>query len=436
MKKIIAYILTLAALCTLLSACGGQQPQEVSQPSAASNATGSKITLSKEENDEITHRLLADWYGYLIRLEYLYGDMQWALSYLDPFFEDHSWDSLQIARAALASAKRNAETVSEKPLEVQMSVEDYDKLVQSGADVSWVPLSIDSIQSLIDMVLLNYRSYQDHLNAPSDAFFLTRDLENFESYAHIHQQIYDIYLHDLAVETDYLLLSLDSEEEEARFIEYIAENCPQINALRKDNPQDPDALTELSIELTDKLSILNDDLASYIGQSQASLDLYQDIPKIDIDAGLDSLNRHVDAIAADLVDDLAGFPIALPYPDWWEENETFSYLWDEPVYGEDNSRKFVIPEDTIASPPDQYTAEWTGVSLEAYLSYVESLEKTYKILSLYSSEKEGTYTTYYEFPSASFAITWDDEEVSLYSLDGSVCFAPYWYIYYTRRPVS
>jgi len=438
MKRIIVYILTLAMLCTLLPACGGQQPQEASQPPDISSGTNVKASLPKEEKDEIVHRLLADWYGYLIRCEYLYGDMRWSLSYLDAFFEDHSWESLQIARAAMSSAKHNTETVVEKPLTAQMTVEDYDKLVQSGADVGWVSILIDGIQSLIDTVLLDYRPYQSYLNAPSDAFFLTHDLENFEEWAHIQQRLYDIYLHDFAVETDYLLLSLDSEEEETRFIEYIAEKCPQINALRKDNPQDPDALTELSIELTNELSELNDELASVVGKSQASLDLYRDVPKIETNDGLDSLNRHVDAIAADLVDDLAGFPIALPYPDWWyeEENETFTYFWDEPSFGEDKSHDFVMPLDTITSPPDKYVAEWAGVSKEDYLFYVENLEKAYNIPSLYSTEKEGTYTTFYEFRSASFAIIWEDEKVSLYTLEGSVCFAPYWYIYYTRRPVS
>lgn len=438
MKRITAYFLTLAMVCTILSACGGQQPQESSQPPGSSSETSALITLSKEEKDELSRKFLSDWSIYLAKGEYFYGGMRWALSYLDPFFEDHSWESLQISRAALASARSVAETVAEKPWDVKMTAEDYDKLVRSGADVGWVNAAMDSVQSMTDFVLQDYQVYQTYLNATTDAFFLTYTLETFENWAHIQQQFYDIYLRDLAVETDYLLLNLDSEEAEGRFLEYLSESCPQINALRKDNPQDPDALTELAAELADKMEELVNQLTSTVGQSQANLDLEMDVPMIDTEVGQESLNLHVQTMAGDMVDDLTGFPTILPYPTWWmtEDNYEVNYFWDEPLYGEDHSRKFVMPNDTIVSPPNEYLVEWTDVSLEDYFIYVNSLESSYHIPALYSSEAEGVYTTFYEVQSDFFAIMWEDETVSVYALEGSFCFAPYWYAYYIHRMAS
>ncbi len=438
MKKLTAYFLTLAMLCTLMSACGGQQTQETSQPPDSSSEAASIISLPKEEKDELSRKFLSDWSVCLAKGEYFYGGMRWALSYLDPFFEDHSWESLQISRAALASARSVAETVAEKPWEVQMTAEDYDKLVRSGADVGWVNAAMDSIQSETDSVLQDYQVLQNHLNSTTDAFFLTYTLENFENWAHIQQQFYDIYLRDLAVKTDYLLSCLDSEEAEGRFLEYLAESCPQINALRKDNPQDPDALTELAEELADKMEELVSQLTSTVGQSQASLDLIQDVPQIDTEVGQESLDLHILAMADNMVDDLSGFPTVLPYPTWWMEEDHYevNYFWDEPLYGEDRSRKFVMPNDAIVSPPNEYLVEWTDVPLEEYLAYVNGLESSYDLPSLYASEEGDVYTAFYESDPDCFAIMWEDETVSVYALEGSFCFAPYWYAYYIHRMAS
>lgn len=437
MKRIMAYILTLTMLCTLLSSCVGQL-QESPQPPSSSSKTTAKASLPQEEYDEIANRLLDDWYRYLIRCEYLYGGMRWALSYADPYFEDHSWDSLQIARSALSSAKSIAESVAELPWEEKMTVQDYDKLVQTGADVSGFTGLSDRIQSLPHDVLLDYRVYQNELNSPADAVLLTYTLEAFEAWAHILHQIYDLLLHTTAVETDYLLLSLDSEQGETLFIECIAENCPQINALRKDNPQDPDALIELFTELTDEIAEL--DLSSVVGQFRANLDLELDMPQLDTDEGVESLHRHVQAMAADMVDDLTGFPTALPYPTWWhinaDDNAEFHYYLNEPFYGEDHSRHFAIPNETIVSPPDFFTATWTGVSLEDYLLYVNNLEKTYDIPAQSSTKKEGVYTAIYELQPDVFSIVWDEEKVTFYTLEGSVCFGPAWYAYYTHCMAS
>lgn len=433
MKKKAAWFLVLAALCALLTACGGQ-PSE-SDPSGGETAGGETADpTSSEEWEDITHRLLVDWYGYIIRCEYLYGDMRWALSCLNPFFEDHSWSSLQTARAALTLAKRETEAAA-LPLEPQMTFDDYDKLSQSGADVSAVPLAVNSIPSMVDSVLLDYRVFRDSLNSPLESFFLTYQLSYFENWAGLMGQIYDIYLHNCAVETDYLLLSIDNEEAEADFSEAVAANCPQINAWRRENPQDMDALMDLLSSQMDELETLMGKLADTTGQARANLELYRDAVDLDPSGDMDALHERVSAIAADAVD-LKDFPMALPYPDWWYEtdNETFMYAWNqEGRDGETGEPETVIlPGDPIAAPPDQYLVKWPGVSKEDYLSYILQIQNDPRIAeNLRNGNRDGTYFSLYETESASFSLIWEENEATLMS-DSSVCLAPVWYTYLQR----
>ena len=408
MKKIAAWVLTLALLCVLLSACGSQEPGET-QP---------------EELGEITHRLLADWYGYAARCEFLYGDMLWALSCLEPFFEDHSWNSLQTARAALYLAERRAELI-EPPEAAQMSFEDYDQLIQSGADVGPVQTAVDSISSLKSYLLLDYRLCRIYLNSPGEEIFLTYELDHFQNWASLLQQIYELYLQDCAIETDYVLLAVDNEEEEARFIQAITEKCPQLNARRAGNPQDPEALLEKIAVLNDELERLSQELSANVGQSQAGLDRFRDasVP--------DALSQYVSSMTADAVD-LTDFPAALPYPDWWyeQEDESVLYTWED---GEDGEMISMMPGDTLETPPDQCYVRWPGVSLDEYQSYLNALDG-YGISAAFVTEKEGTRTAFFQLPTGSFALIWAEDEASFLTTEGWVCFAPPWYVLNSHQP--
>lgn len=423
MKKIIAQILLLAVLCLSLTACGGQ---EATQTTAAGQA-------SSEEMEEITDKLLADWYTYIVRCEYLYGDMRWALSYLEPFFADHSWDSLQIARAAMSESKFLAESL--EPPKMQMTFDEYDRLIQSGADVIWVQPTIDNfLQVLKNEVPTDYQTYRNYLNSPGEQFFLTYGLSHFESWADLMRQIYDIYLLDCAVKTDYLLSTIDAGEKKELFIEAVALNCPRINACRKDNPQDPDALLEKAASLNDERETLANKLSSVVGQAQANLDLYWEPIALDETADEDDIADYISAISADAVD-LRDFPIALPYPDWWyaKNNESFKYTWYGGESWKDGDYNFIRSGDTIETPPDMYRVKWEDVSLEEYQDYIRLLE-SFKIPAQTTIEEDGIYTTFYKYksPQCLFMITWEENTVSLFTMEGSVCFAPPWYIFYTR----
>lgn len=425
MKKLIAYVLTLALLCVPLAACGGQQP-DPSDPAGSGTSQappeGASPEGAPEDLSEITHRLLADWYGYVARCEYLYGDMLWAVSYLEPFFEDHSWDSLQTARAAQSLAQRRAELIG-PPEAAQMSFEDYDKLVQSGADVSPVQLAVDSISSLKSSVLVDHQLYQSSLNSPSEELFLTYQLAHFEHWANLIRQICELNLQSCAIETDYVLLELDHEEEEARFIEAITEKCPQINARRSDDPQDPDALLmELSAVL-DELERRTNELNEVEGQAQAGLDLYRDALESALSGAADALDQYVASMSADAVD-LTGFPSALPYPSWWYAQEAGEILYTWNV-GEE--KKSLLPGDPIEAPPDQSYITWPDVSLEDFQAYLDTLAG-YGLPAEAVTEREGTYTAFFQLQTGSCALIWEESKTSFLATEGSVCFAPPWYV--------
>lgn len=433
MKKFIAYILTLALLFVPLSACGEQESIPASggqEPISSDNAVDQP--LSEEEMDTITHNLLADWYAYAAWCEYLYGDMLWALSYLDPFFDSHSWDDLQTARAALQVAQRWVEQI-DPPQATQMSLDDYDKLIQSGADVGYVQIAVSGISSLKSSMLLEYRIYQTYLNSPIEEFFLTYQLAHLENWASIMRQLYEIYLCNCAVETDYVLLAVDNEVEESRFLDAIAEKCPELNARRAGNPQDKDALLQKMNDLADEIERLDNEMSANVGLSQAGLDLFRDALESDPFSDMNTLDQYIASMTADAVE-LTDFPTALPYPNWWyeQEDQDFIYIWKDVESGEKSSG---MTGDTIKVPPDQYYIEWPGIPLEKYQSYLETLEG-YGISAEFITEKDGTYTAFYELQTGSFALIWEENDVSFLTMDGSVCFAPPWYVIHAHQTAS
>lgn len=423
MKKLIVFILALALLCVPLTACGGQDTNNKQEPLPSGDVTDQP---SSEDLDTITHNLLADWYGYAARCEYLYGDMLWALSYLEPFFESHSWDDLQTARAALQLAQRRAELI-DPPEAAQMSLDDYDKLIQSGADVGPVQIAVSGISSLKSSLLLEYRIYQTNLNSPIEEFFLTYQLAHLENWASIMRQLYDLYLYDCAVETDYVLLAVDNEEEESRFLDAIAEKCPKLNTRRAGNPQDKDALLQKINDMADEIERLDNEMSANVGLSQAGLDLFRDALEFDPSSDMNTLDQYIASMTADAVE-LADFPTSLPYPNWWyeQEDQDFLYTWEDAESGEKTS---LMPGDAIEVPPDQYYIKWPGIPLDEYQAYLETLEG-YGISAEFVTEKEGTYTAFYELQTGSFALIWEGNEVSFLTTDGSVCFAPPWYVIY------
>ena len=429
MKKTAIWVLVIALLCGLLAACGSQ-PSAPSNEEASTQSTqteSGKITTpqtTQAELGEIIHKLVDDWYTYTTRCEYLYGDMLWAISYLETFFVDHSWDSLQTARAALSLAERRAELL-DLPETAQMTTDDYNMLIQTGADVSAVQFDIDSLPSIKSDILLDYRNYRTYLNSPIEEFFLTYELSHFERWANLMRQYRELDLQFCAVETDYVLLQIDNTEEKTRLIEAITENCPQINARRIGGPQDAAALEDLGNLILDEMEGVNNDLSAVVGQSQANLDLYRDV----LEFGLPE--DYIDTMVADAVD-LQDFPTPLPYPDWWyeQENEEFLFTWGSKT-GEDKERKSMLPGDAIETPPDRYFVEWTDVSLGEYQAYLESLEQN-GIPAEFITEKDGEHTAFFQVQTGSFALVWEEEEtVSFFTMEGSVCFAPPWYVLYT-----
>ena len=116
-KRLLALLLALTAL--LLAGCGEQKQEK-------------RETLP----EELTQRLLSDWFDYLFACENLYGDMQWAASYIQDFGESADWDHLLRARMALHTAWQYI-AQREKP-EGTLTDQDYLACLDSGRDLSFV----------------------------------------------------------------------------------------------------------------------------------------------------------------------------------------------------------------------------------------------------------------------------------------------------------
>lgn len=419
------YILVLILLIALLVSCTKQGfPQETSSSPETANQM-----QEQEIYNEITRRVLEDWYIYLLQCERLYGNLCWAVSYLDSFLENHSWDSLQIARAAMESAKKDVDSLKE--IEPQASADDYAKLLQSGIDLGTYSNMINNSNQKLILYRIPYRLYRSYLNGPTDMIFYNNYLTYIGDWAHLMQKQFDIRLHILAPMTDLLLLSVDNKEVESVLTDFIAEYCPQIESWRKENPEEPQALMELISELdaeSDKLKLESSHLE---GKFQLIRSLQNDRTTQANDT-IDE-DEYVTIMASDLAD-LNGFPISLPTPMWWFKNfeESYcTYIW----HCEDEESEYAHPGDVLNSPPDWCYMEWNGVSLEEYHDYIEELN-SYGITETAGwQETEHMYCTYYNLES-SFLLVWDERKVAFYTMEGSVCFAPPWYVYYTRMTAS
>lgn len=421
MKNIITYILTLALLCTLLASCAKQKVLS----ETSSHTKMASQTQEEEFYYEITRKILEDWYVYLLQCEHLYGNMCWAVSYLDSFLEDHSWDSLQIAQAAMESAKEDVDSLIE--IEPQATADDYENLLQFGMDLGDYSHMINGFSQKLILSRIPYQVYRSYLNSPANMIFSNNDLMYIKDWSHLIQKKFDIRLHILAAMTDLLLFSVDNEEVKTVFADFLVENCPQIESWRKENPEDSQALIKLINELSTESDTLNLESSRLDGKFQLIQSFRHD--RTNWANNMIDEDEYAAVMASDLAD-LNGFPILLPIPMWWFKNfeESYcTYMW----YSEDGETKYVHPGDVISSPPDQCYREWNGVSLEEYCDYIEKLN-SYGITEKASwQETEHMYCTYYELEST-FLLVWNDDKVTFLTTDGSVCFAPPWYILHTR----
>lgn len=400
MKRTIAFLTAVLILCSWLTACGGAD--------ALGPETEDQAGEPENQAEELPEQqLLSDWFDYLFACENLYGDMQWAISYINDFLETPSWEQLQIARMALNTAKLYIEQ-REKPEET-MTAEEYNQFLQQGMDISFVHPEIGSFQRGKQMALdsclqLEYGLFQ--------GAFGVRERANLAQYTNILQQEFQQDIRYLALCTDYLLLTLGDDDWTQKLRSFTTEHCPLIAAEQTDI-DDPEALYESASALLDD-EALETMRNEEIGSARASLNRLE----------YALANGDLEMIAANVAS-IDGLPLLLPCPDWYDpESAEYYYYWSE----SDGNRTYPVEREDIREAPDGCTIICPSVSLESLLDYRDALNEV-GLECLSTQEENGHCNVYYEVGESTFVFTWEEDAVQIFMLEEPICLAPIWYFY-------
>lgn len=394
MKRTLVILTAVLILCTGLTACDG------------SPAPGLKPNGQTGELPE--QKLLSDWFDYLFACENLYGDMQWAISYINDFLETPSWEQLQTARMALSTAKRYIE-LREKPEET-MTAEEYNQFLRQGMDVSFVHPEIGSFQQSKQLVLSNCLSLEYGLFQEA---FGVRERAILARYADILQQEYHQDIRYLALCTDNLLLALGDDDRTQKLRSFITEHCPLIAAEQTDidNPEELYLRASAVLDEIEELQALNEEL---LGSARASLNRLE----------YALANGDLEMLAGNVAP-IDGLPLLLPYPDWYDlESAEYYYYWSE----SDGNRTRPVEREDLRKAPDGCVITCPDVSLESLLDYRDALAKA-GLKCLATREADGSCSVYYEVGESTFVFTWEADAVQIFMLEEPICMAPVWYFY-------
>lgn len=377
--------------------------------------TGS-VAITAAEERELTARLLNDWGNCLLTYEYVYGDLLWAVSYIEDFRENCSWDNLLIARMAVNNAWKYID--SREIPEMEMTDEDYDYFFQQDKDIAFVQYQGDLFEADKNSALLTCKLFSQMLD---NDMFWSYDLENEVQLTKIEKNEYTYGLQVLAVSTDYLIFTLDDSDLAERFNRFVAENCPRINALRTDGDQDGEQLTEIAITIMKERMRNAEEMNVLVGKVTSTGNLF-------IEA-LGSDNVEEEHILIDHAVVIKDVPLFLPYPDWFNvaDNSDIEYLW------KDEKEELRVPREgeELSRTPDTCLMTFPGVTRQELEEYCSLLEQ-YGYPMTVDEEKEDGYWVYYFIEDARFSFIAKENRVEchIYEPDVSFCFAPEWYILY------
>lgn len=392
MKKILAVLLTAILLCGLLTACGEEE------------ARLEKQKKDTEDNGYI-ELILTDWMRYISAEEAMYGDMDWAISYIAAFGEQPEWNTLVNARAAVELAAKRIE-LREEPV-WDAPEEAYGYFMDREVDVSFVRPELAGFETERQSLLTTCQTLRENLM--SDVF-TKNGLSRMADTAAIHTEESELSLTYLALTTDYLLLQLDDAEWTEKVHESMQEFSPRIHAARSPALTTAEDLENAAVDTLESLSAVVTEFTSLIGREQAELDLMQEY-----------IARGDTASVIAMLGSIEGLPTLLPDPGW--DLTEASYFWTN----EDGTRRYLTKKEDLTSTPEQCVLKFSDVTEEETAQYLSLL---YDVLGLSGSRvdgEDGCYDVYFSCDDSVLVVSWTGKGADIYLLENPVCLAPGWF---------
>lgn len=354
-----------------------------------------------EDSAEV--RALNDLLGYVYKNEIIHSDIQWILKAFKRFDSERSWETLQLARAALSIAKKDIEGLT--PPETEMTSADRTELIKRGIDLSFLSGTITSfraeqISALNTCSNLNSGIYQ--------SVFLNEDWKNCMRNVRVLDKIADCYIQYLANTVDWTLASINDESVSKKFNSILEKHCPLTRSRQSKKKLHKEEIESETQELLNHIGELVAEMTLILGAEYDRLNVIKD-----------ALAENDLSLFAKDITAISGMPSAVPSPEWFKSKDVY-YYWQE-------SGDIVAPPQpgkTLERVPDYFRIIISGVALDDVKTYQQYLKKIGVATINTSTENEIAC----QYGDSIFCITWSDGTVVILSIEKPVCFVPGWYL--------
>ena len=346
---------------------------------------------------------LNDLLGWVYQNEIIYADIQWVLESFERFESERSWESLQLARAALSIAKRDIESRSlPKPA---MTSDDQSALMKRGIDLSFMSGLEASFRA--DQITALNTCGNLACNIMYDVF-LRDDWEIAMHNVRTLEKLNDCSIQYLANTVDWVLASINDKAVSRKFNALLEEHCPLTRAHQAEETLSREKIEVSAQELLDRIEELTVEGTKIIGERNDRLNVMRDV-----------LARNDLKVLAKNILVISGMPNVIFSPSWFDIKDIY-YYWQEGG----NIVSSPKPGSKLERVPDGCRIRVSGVSLDAVAEYQHDLESAGLTFSRTSTPNEIAC----EYRGSLFAVTWNSGTVTILLMEEPVCFVPLWYV--------
>ncbi len=360
-----------------------------------------------EEAETPEARMMNDLLNYLYYCEILYDDMLWALDYSERYDAERTWETLQLARAAVRLARRDIDALAMP--EGSLTSQDIRTLMRKGIDATFFRSDEDSF-SMDRTTMLNTLTNLE--NGIMHDAFMADTWTHYVEWAAIERRLADFNLRWLAWLADAVLAELDDPDWTAQLDEALRTYCPAIAARRGDTPLTKgEAVDTAGAQLMDELEALNKELNRTLGVLNANINDYRQAIE----------NGDLAWLQARAVE-ISGLPMLVPDEEWLDQ-AVVTYYWRE----DGKVLPLPRPGEALLRVPDGCLYAVDGVSLETLREYV-SLLAVAGYPEPEALEDAGTVVYQFQMAGSAFSIVWEADHVDLMMTENPVCLVPMAYL--------
>ena len=381
MKRIISVVLTLMLVISCVPAHAGWVTLALNKEKLNNIRD---MTASKE-------KMISVWGAGLSAANELYGNMLWALDYIEAWVEGKTWDDLVKARTAciLIAGYLNG---YEFP-EMALTAEEQIMLADAGYATE---ILMDYSRPASNGIMMQ-QYFRDHMlpSLDTEAIWLY-ELESIRDLAAVLRSYLQIECQYLCLTTNYLYLPvIEQENDGERLWATLQESYPVIFPKGTVWESDAAALEKANIEI--------------VFASDSNLE--------EIDAVLQRINAKLQNVIMDMEDgimpeelSIVGQPNILPVPLWYD-TELAGFVSFR--YNEDKTLTYPVCGDVLEKEDCNIYLQQTDISLEQVEAYMEIAEPYMKAVA----RNDNSWTIMMEGYSVS--VSWENQTVVMIFLGES-----------------